>query len=518
MASATAQLGVQPAPRLSLETLGDLHPDVTRPAYAHASTGIGHVHFGVGAFMRAFVAFYSDQAMAAQGGEWGIAGVSLRQKKVREQLQPQDCLYTLAIRDNDISEYRLIGSIRSIDVAPENPQHIVDTLADAAVRIVTATITEKGYCLDPDSGDLDRSNSDLAADLQDLSKPRTMLGFLVAGMQRRRENNSGPLTIVSCDNLPDNGSRLRDAVLAFADEVDSSLREWIEAHSSFPATMVDRITPATTAEDLDEAAKSNAVRDAALVKTEPFVQWVIEDNFVADRPYWEAGGALLVDDVRPYELAKLQLLNGPHSALAYLGYLGGFELISDVMQNPDFAMYARLLMSHEISPATPEPEGMEHGAYMEELLHRFANASLDHRTWQIAMDGSQKLPQRLLNTIRSQLRQGGPIAGLSLAVAAWMRYALGRDEAGGEIDVQDPLVSRFQEIAANTANDAEAVVMQFLDLQQVFGTDLVTKWRFTSTLVAQFRQLVDEGAAGAVRDFVASSGSTRGNGSPTRHV
>jgi fructuronate reductase len=489
-----------------MQTLNDLHPDVTRPGYAHASTGIGHVHFGVGAFMRAFIGCYNDQALAARGGDWGIAGVSLRQKKVWEQLHPQDCLYTLAIRDNDISEYRLIGSIKSIDVAPENPQHIVDTLADAAVRIVTATITEKGYCLDPDSGDLDRSNPDLAADLQDLSEPKSMLGFLVAGMRRRRENDSGPLTIISCDNLPNNGSRLRNAVLAFADEVDSSLRAWIETHASFPATMVDRITPATTPEDLEVAAASNGVRDAALVKTEPFVQWVIEDNFAADRPYWEAGGALLVGDVQPYELAKLQLLNGPHSALAYLGYLAGFELISDVMQNPDFAAYARLLMSHEISPVTPEPEGMEHGAYMEELLRRFENASLDHRTWQIAMDGSQKLPQRLLNTIRSQLRRGGPIAGLSLAVAAWMHYALGRDEAGEEIDVQDPLARRFQEIAASTTNDAEAVVMQFLDLQQVFGTDLVAKRRFTSTLIAQFRQLIEKGAAGAIRDFVASSG------------
>ena len=456
--------------------------------------------------MRAFVASYSDAALAAKGGDWGIAGVSLRQKNVWQQLHPQDCLYTLAIRDNDISEYRLIGSIKSIDVAPENPQHIVDTLADAAVRIVTATITEKGYCLDPDSGDLDRSNPDLAADLQDLSEPRTMLGFLVAGMQRRRAVNSGPLTIVSCDNLPDNGRRLRNAVLAFADEVDASLRAWIETHASFPATMVDRITPATTPEDIDDAAASNGVRDAALVKTEPFVQWVIEDNFAADRPYWEAGGALLVGDVQPYELAKLQLLNGPHSALAYLGYLAGFELISDVMQNPDFAAYARLLMSHEISPVTPEPEGMEHGTYIEELIGRFENTSLGHRTWQIAMDGSQKLPQRLLNTIRSQLQCGGPIAGLSLAVAAWMRYALGRDEVGKEIDVQDPLVEHFNEIAANAANDAEAVVMRFLDLQQVFGTDLATDRRFTSTLAAQFRQLVDKGAAGTVRDFVASSG------------
>jgi fructuronate reductase len=494
-------------PRLSSLTLGNLHSDVSRPAYTYASTGIGHVHFGVGAFMRAFVASYNDAALAAKGGDWGIGGVSLRQKKVWEQLHPQDCLYTLAIRANDIAEHRLIGAIRSIDVAAQNPRRIIDMLADSAVHVVTITVTEKGYCLAPDSGDLDRSSPALEHDFRDLREPQSMPGLLVAGMQQRRKTNSGPLTIVSCDNLPDNGSRLRNGVLAFADEVDASLRAWIETHVSFPATMVDRITPATTAEDLDEAAQIIGVRDEAMVMTEPFVQWVIEDNFSADRPYWEAGGAMLVDDVRPYEVAKLQLLNGPHSALAYLGYLAGQELLSDVMQSVDFAAYARILMSCEISPVTAEPAGMEHAAYIEELVRRFENAALQHRTWQIAMDGSQKLPQRLLNTIRSQLKRGGPIAGLSLAVAAWMRYVLGRDEAGEAIEVQDPLVATFNRISTSAPDDAEDLVMQFVGLQQIFGSDLALDKRFTSTLAGQFRLLVDKGAAGAVREYVASSGS-----------
>jgi fructuronate reductase len=265
--------------------------------------------------------------------------------------------------------------------------------------------------------------------------------------------------------------------------------------------MVDRITPATTAEDLDEAATIIGVRDEALVKTEPFMQWVIEDDFAADRPHWEAGGALLVADVRPYEVAKLQLLNGSHSTLAYLGYLAGFELVSDVMQDADFAAFIRTLMSQEISPVTEEPAGMQHAAYIEDLLRRFGNTSLRHRTWQIAMDGSQKLPQRLLNTIRAQLKRGGPIAGLSLAVAAWMRYALGRDEAGASIDVQDPLVESFRAIAASASDDAQHVVMQFVGLQPVFGSDLASDRRFTSTLVRQFRLLLDKGAAGAVKEY-----------------
>ena len=494
-------------PRLSVQALDHLHPDVVRPAYAYTASGVGHVHLGVGAFMRAFVGNCNDAAMAAKGGDWGIAGVSLRQKTVWDQLQPQDCLYTLSVRDNEAVSHQLIGSIRSMDVAPENPQRVVDHLAAASVNVVTITVTEKGYCLDPDSGELDRLNPALAHDLHDLGEPQSLLGLLVAGLQRRRKDDSGPLTIVSCDNLPDNGSRLQNAVLAFADEVDPSLRAWIDEQTSFPATMVDRIVPATTPEDVVATALAIGVRDEAMVKTEPFLQWVIEDNFRTERPFWEAGGALLVDEVGPYETAKLQLLNGPHSALAYLGYLAGHELISDAMRNPDLAAYARLLMTYEISPVTAEPPGMKHDEYIEQLLHRFENASLGHRTWQIAMDGSQKLPQRLLNTIRSQLKCGGPIAGLSLAVAAWMQYVLGRDEAGSPIDVQDPLAETFSRIATQTHDDVEDLVAEFVGLQQVFGSDLITEKRFVSTLAGQFRLIVEQGAVGAVREYVLSSGS-----------
>jgi len=494
-------------PRLSLQTLAHLHPDVTRPAYDYTNVGIGHIHIGVGAFMRAFIGNCNDAAMAAKGGDWGIAGVSLRQKTVRDQLQPQDCLYTLSVSDNEKISHQLIGSIRSVDVAPENPQHIVDLLADASVKVVTITVTEKGYCLAPDSGDLDRLSPALAHDLRDLREPQSLLGMLVAGLQQRRKDNSGLLTIVSCDNLPDNGSRLRNAVLAFADEVEASLRAWIEEQTSFPTTMVDRIVPATTAEDIEAAAQTIGVRDEAMVKAEPFLQWVIEDNFCTERPFWEAGGALLVDQVRPYEIAKLQLLNGPHSALAYLGYLAGHELISDAMKSPDFAAYARLLMSHEISPVTAEPAGMEHDGYIDELLHRFENASLAHRTWQIAMDGSQKLPQRLLSTIRLQLKRGGPIAGLSLAVAAWMRYVLGVDETGAAIDVCDPMADEFRRIADSVINEPEDLVAQFLGLRQIFGPDLAEDRRFASMLAGQYRQLVSNGAVGAVREYVASSGN-----------
>lgn len=494
-------------PRLSLRTLDGLRPIVMRPAYDHAHVRIGQVHLGVGAFMRAFIAPCNDAAMATKGGGWGIAGVSLRRAKVRDQLRPQDCLYTLSVRDNEAAANQLVGAIRSIVVAPENPQRVVSLLADASVSVATLTVTEKGYCIAPDSGDLDRSNPDLAHDLAGTRDPRSTIGFLVAGLRQRRASNGAPLTIVSCDNLPGNGKRLRNAVLTFVDEVDPSLCAWIESNVRFPATMVDRIVPATTPEDIAASARTIGVRDEAMVKTEPFLQWVIEDDFCTERPNWEAGGALFVDDVRPYEAAKLQLLNGPHSALAYLGYLAGHELISDAMGDRDIARFARRLMTHEISPVTAEPPGMGHAEYIEALLQRFENASLGHRTWQIAMDGSQKLPQRLLQTIRSQLQRGGPVAGLSLAVAAWMRYVLGHDDAGNMIDVRDPMADMFSQISREEQAEPEDLVARFVGLRPIFGTDLGANRRFTSTLAGQYRQLVDKGAAGAVKDYVASSAS-----------
>lgn len=504
MAARPVPLAAGSVPRLSLDTLASLPADVERPRYDVATLATGQVHLGVGAFMRAHGAVYTDEAIESDGGQWGIAGVSLRQPTVREQLQPQDCLYTVATRDNEGTARRLIGAIRSIHVAPEDPRRVVGLIADSATRIVTITVTEKGYCLAPDSGALDAANADVAHDIANPQSPRSMPGFLVAAMQERRTRDSGPLTVVACDNLPDNGARLRKSVLEFADLVDGTLGQWIGQNVRFPATMVDRIVPATTDDDLTDCEAALGLRDEAMVKTEPFKQWVIEDDFASERPAWETAGALLVDDVEPYESTKLRLLNGPHSALAYLGYLAGHETISDVVADRAFARYARRLMLQEISPVTPQPPGMQHGPYIDALLKRFANASLGHRTWQIAMDGSQKLPQRLLNTVRAQLRRGGPVAGLSLAVAAWMRYVLGRDEAGRPVDVRDPLAGRFAAIAAQGIGDVDELVGRFMSLQEIFGTDLASQLRFTSNVVAYLRQLMEKGAAATVYEFVSA--------------
>ncbi len=308
--------------------------------------------------------------------------------------------------------------------------------------------------------------------------------------------------IISCDNLPANGRLLEAAVRTFSRRQDAALESWIGDNVAFPMTMVDRIVPATTEEDIAQNARSCRLRDEGYVKTEPFRQWVIEDSFRDERPAWDAAGALFVQDVAPFETAKLQLLNAPHSAIAYLGYLTGFDYVHEAMDDPAFAEFIRRMMTDDIAPVAPEPAGMNHRQYISELLERFANPALQHRTRQIAMDGSQKLPPRILTTVRSQLKRGGAIASLALVVAAWMRYALGRDERGRPIEVSDPLAAKFAAIAAARLDDPEEIAGRFLALTEVFGSDLPVHARFRSAVADSLRRLLEHGASETVRRFV----------------
>ncbi len=492
--------------RLGAATLGEVRGAIL-PGYGRDATGAGQVHLGVGAFMRAHLATYTEAALERDGGDWGIAGVSLRQRTVFDQLDPQDGLYTVRVADDKETTHRVVGALTSVHVAPEDPGRVVSLLADPRVAIVTLTVTEKGYSIAPSTGDLDLEHPGIRADLQGGGAPSTTLGFLAEGLDRRRRLGAPPITVLSCDNLPSNGRRLEGALRQFAERACPELTAWMDTNAAFPMTMVDRIVPATTEADLDAAARTLGVRDLALVKTEPFTQWVIEDRFAGPRPAWEAGGALFTGDVEVWETAKLRLLNGPHSALAYLGYLAGFSTIHEVVADPDFAAWARALMTREIAPVTPEPAGLDHATYIDDLLARFANSTLGHRTWQIAMDGSQKLPQRLLRTIRAQLEREGPIDKACLAVAAWMRYALGRDESGAAIDVQDPLASRFADIAA-AGQGAADIAGRFLALKEVFGDELPANPRFRSAVESALARLLENGAAATVRDSLRKAAST----------
>src|SRR3954470_8578068 len=486
--------------RLSLSALDQLPTEVARPAYDVGAVRIGIVHLGIGAFHRAHQAVYVDDRLAAGELDWAICGASLRSPETADALGPQDELYTVAIRSGSDERLRVIGSVRRLLVAPQNPAALLDAMTDPAVRIVSLTVTEKGYCHDPATGDLQPDHPDIAADLAAPERPRSVPGVLVEALRRRRASGVAPFTVLSCDNLPENGHTVGRVLAQFARLRDPDLGRWVENEVAFPSTMVDRIVPATTEADRAAIADRLGVSDAWPVMTEPFTQWVIEDRFSNGRPRFEDAGAELVADVAPYELMKLRLLNGSHSTLAYLGYLAGYETVSDTVANPAFARLIRRLMDEEITRTLTVPPGADLSRYKASLLERFANPALKHRTWQIAMDGSQKLPQRLLGTIRDRLRAGAAIERLALGVAAWMRYVLGVDEAGRPIDVRDPMSARLIDLAQAAGPEADRLAPALFGMREVFGEDLPQDPRFATAVTGALGRLLALGARRTVEE------------------
>lgn len=488
--------------RLCQATLDRLPKTIARPAYDRRAVTTGIVHLGIGAFHRAHQAVYTD-ALLGKDPSWGILGVSLRSTDTRDALAPQDGLYTVSAVDGSGAHRRVIGASTGVIVAPEDPAALVARLADPRVRIVSLTVTEKGYSHDPATGRLREDDPDIRHDLAALATPKTTIGALVAGLARRRAEGTAPFTVLACDNLPTNGRTLRGLVTRFAELVDADLGKWVAGEVRFPSTMVDRIVPATT--DADRAAVSQALglEDAWPLMTEPFTQWVIEDDFTLGRPAWDREGAQFVDHVEPYELMKLRLLNGSHSTLSYLGYLMGHETVAAAIGEPGIARLIDGLMAQEASPTLAPLSGFDLAAYRAQLIERFRNPALKHRTWQIAMDGSQKLPQRLLGPIRDRLKVGAPIDRLALGVAAWMRYVTGIDEKGGAIDVRDPLAQRLRAITDEVGLAAARLVPALTAVGEVFGTDLPADPRFTGAVQTALDSLLTVGAKATVERTVA---------------
>ena len=462
--------------RLNAATLSSAGGKVAAPAYRRDEIGVGIVHLGIGAFHRAHQAVYTDSAIAAYGGDWKITGVSLRSPDVRDRLNPQGGLYTLAEMHDGATDYRVIGAVDKVLVALENQTAVLDALCDPGCRIVSLTITEKGYCHDPSTGRLNLQHPGLRRDHDDPAHPTTALGFIVQSLAIRRKKDLPVPTILCCDNLPSNGDTLRNLTVEFAALRDSSLAEWISKNVSFPNSMVDRIVPATQPEDIERLADVCGYLDEGMVKAELFSQWVIEDRFTNGRPQWERVGVDMVDDVEPFEIAKLRLLNGAHSAMAYLGFIAGYQYAHEVVADDEFRAYLGELMHVQIVPTLAEPQGIDLTDYADSLLDRFANAALRHRLYQIAMDGSQKMPQRWLGTLRDRLQAGESFEHLALAIAGWMRYIVGYDEKGTAFEVQDPLAASFEKIRADCTRDrllnAERFVDGIFDLHVVFGRDL----------------------------------------------
>jgi fructuronate reductase len=416
-------------PRLNAATLERLPRSVLRPAYAPPRRS-GIVHLGLGAFHRAHQAVYTDDALAAGGGDWGITGVSLRAAQVRDQLAPQAARYTVTSSGNAGDEIRLIGAIRQVLVAPENPLAVIEALAAPETHIVSLTLTEKAYHRRPDQA-LDFASAAVAHDLQ--GGAQTLYGLLARACALRRRRGVAGLTALSCDNLAGNGQQLERLLCEFVQRADPDTHEWVRRECRFPSSMVDRIVPATTPQDLAWLDAQLGVHDAGAVLTEPFRQWVIEDRFAGPRPQWEAGGAQWVTRVAPYETAKLRLLNGAHSALAYLGLARGHELVAEAIADPPLAALVNQLMRAEAAPSFEPAPDQDLNAYADQLLARFANRARPHRLRQIAMDGSQKIPQRWLETLRDARHQGRSCPAILQALAAWIAYVRGE-----RFTVEDP--------------------------------------------------------------------------------
>jgi fructuronate reductase len=485
--------------KLCAATLAQLPHDIARPRYERADVATGIVHLGVGAFQRAHQAMYTEAALAAGDRRWGICGASLRSGAVRDQLKPQDGLYTLAVRGADGERLQVIGALKDVLVAPEDPEALLARLTDLAVKVVTLTVTEKGYCHDPATTALDEAHPDIVHDLANPAQPRSVPGFLVEALRQRREARAHAFTVLCCDNLPHNGRTVAAIVARFAALRDPALAGYIRNEVAFPSTMVDRITPATTERDREAVAARLGVADAAPVVTEPFSQWVIEDRFPQGRPDWSLAGAEFVTDVAPYETMKLRLLNGAHSTLAYLGYLAGYETVSDTMKDGNYRRLAEDVMD-DAATTLKMPPGADVAAYKRALIERFENPALRHRTWQICMDGSQKLPQRLLGSIRDRLAAGLAVDRLVMGVAGWMRYVAGIDEHGKPIDVRDPLSARLRAIADQAGLDAARLAPALLEVREIFA-DLGNDPRFQSAVTSTLARLLARGAKAAVAEI-----------------
>lgn len=452
----------------------------------------GILHLGVGAFHRAHMAAYVDTILSTQN-DWGIIGASLRRPDTKLALAPQDFCYTLATRDKASTRTRLIGSVLDILDAHTQRAELLAKLADPRIRIVSLTVTEKGYCYDPSTGDLDENHPEIVHDLARPDQPVSAPGLLVHGLLARWRAGIAPFTVLSCDNLPANGQTTARIVSRFAALRSPELASHISRNVAFPSSMVDRIVPPTTDADRKIIHDLTNVDDAWPVVTEPFSQWVLEDRFPNGRPAFERVGVQLVDRVEPFERMKLRILNGAHSALAYLGYLAGHDYVADVMRSPAFAAFIHALINEEIIPTLDLP-GEELGHYRDSILTRFANPALKHRTWQIAMDGSQKLPQRLLATIRERLDNSQSVDRLALSVAGWMRYVTGIDERGRPIDVRDPLAGRFRKIADQAGRNPSQLVAGLLSVREIFGDDLPRHSDFRTCLIGHVGKLFDGGA------------------------
>lgn len=481
--------------RLSPANLGELPAEIARPTYDRSTVTPGIVHLGVGGFHRAHQAAVVDDRLAAGESDWGIAAASLRSPDTRDALEPQAGLYTLAVREDAGTSLRVVGAIGEVLVAPEDPGALLARLADPRTRIVSLTVTEKGYLVDLATGALKADDPGAAHDLAHPTAPRTALGYLAQGLWLRRQAGTAPFTAMSCDNLPSNGRTLRRVLTEFAAARDPAFGRFVAAEVAFPSTMVDRIVPKTTEADRAMVAERLGMVDAWPVMTEPFLQWVVEDRFPTGRPRLEDAGAEMVVDVEPFEHMKLRLLNGAHTAMAAIGLLAGRQTVSAAVGDPAIRRFVEAYWAEAI-PTLGQGAGDPH-AYTRSLLARFSNGALPHRTQQIATDSSQKIPQRILAPLQERLAARQPSPAMTFAVAAWIRSCGGLDDAGRPITFSDPVLDGWKDQPDQRRVPAAEVVRAFLGLTSVFGT-LPRDEDFVRGLTQDYSAIAGKGIAAAL--------------------
>jgi mannitol 2-dehydrogenase len=476
---------------------------VPTPGYDRSRLRAGIVHVGVGAFHRAHQAMYLDRLMnAGQALDWAICGVGVMpaDRRMRDVMDSQDGLYTLVVKAPDGSfEPRVIGSIVEYLFAPDDPAAVIDRMADERTRIVSLTVTEGGYNVDAVTGEFDAANPDVVHDLRPGATPRTTFGLVTEALARRLRHGRPPFTIMSCDNIQGNGDAARRSFAAFAALRDPELGAWVRREVRFPNSMVDRITPVTTQEDIAEVRRRFDVDDRWPVVCEPFAQWVLEDDFTAGRPPLERAGVQLVADVEPYELMKLRLLNASHQALCYFGHLAGYRLVHDVCRDPLFARFLLDYMDREATPTLHPVPGIDLDAYKHDLIARFSNAEVRDTVARLCAESSDRIPKWLLPVIRHNLATGGEIHRSVAVVASWARYAEGVDEQGQPIEVVDRLADPLTAAARRQREEPLAFVAN----RQLFG-DLVDDERFVAAYRAALASLHGKGARATLEDIVGS--------------
>lgn len=478
--------------RLNQQSLRDLASEVQVPKYDRSRLKQGILHIGVGGFHRAHQAVYLDDLLHSPGSEaFGICGIGLlpQDAKMRDTLRAQDYLYTCVTRGAEGDHARVIGSIVNFLLAPEDPQGVIDRMASQDTKIVSLTVTEAGYCENKATGQLDLTHPAIVHDLAHPDQPRGTYGFIAAALERRRALGQQPFTVQSCDNLLNNGHVLQKMMLQFLERRDPSLAEWVRGNVAFPNSMVDRITPATTDAHRALLREKFNIDDGWPVATEPFKQWVIEDHFTQGRPAWETVGAQLVGDVEPYEKMKIRLLNGSHQVMCYIGMLIGYRYAPEAMNDREISTLIERFMDREATPLLPEVPGIDVEAYKVTLRERFANPAINDQLGRIGTDGSARVTEFVLPTVREQLARNGPIEIGAFTVAAWIRYLGGRDDFGVELPFSDAMGESIRQLAKQGGADATPI----LSLRALFG-ELGQSQRFVSLVNDCLRSFYEKGA------------------------